>query len=92
MNNKHYWSMLALAIISGFVGGAVASRVFTYQEAFAQKKSSPIEVIEAQEFRLVDENGKTRARVSMQDGKVLTEIPQMNKMTIKFLKEAKGEQ
>lgn len=60
MEKKQLWSMLALAILAGFVGGAVASRVFTLQPVFAAKKSNPGRLIEAQALRIVDEDGNLR--------------------------------
>ena len=60
MEKKQLWSMLALSILAGFVGGAVASRVFTLQPVFAAKESNHRRVIEAQELRIVDEDGNLR--------------------------------
>lgn len=60
MEKKQLWSMLALAILAGFVGGAAASRVFTFQPVFAAKESNQGRVIETQELRIVDEDGNLR--------------------------------
>ena len=92
MNKKQYSVMLVLAMFAGFVGGVVASRLFTLQPAFAQKTSKPVEIIEAQEFRLVDKNGRTEARLTMRDGKLLAEIPDLTKWTIRLMEEAKGKE
>jgi hypothetical protein len=89
MNKKQYSMMLVLAVFAGFVGGEVASRVFTLHPAFAQKTSRPVEIIEAQEFRLVDKDGKTKARLTMRNGKLLAEIPDLTRWTIRLLEEAK---
>jgi hypothetical protein len=79
--------MLLLAIMAGFLGGAVASRVFTLEPALAQKKPGAIDVIEAQEFRLVNKEGKTEARLTMRNGRLFAEIPDLTKWTIQFLGE-----
>ncbi|NIO05052.1 MAG: hypothetical protein GTN74_10680 [Proteobacteria bacterium] len=89
MNKRRYSSILVLAMIAGFLGGAVASRVFTDQRAFAQRKSNAAKLMEAQEFRLVDGLGYTRAVLTVRDGKVLAEIPDFTKWTIKFREEGK---
>jgi len=92
MNKKQYSAILVLAMIAGFLGGAVASRVFTDQRAFAQKKSNAVNLIEAQEFRLVDDLGYTRAVLTIRDEKVLAEIPDLSKWTIRLLEEGKGKE
>ena len=58
MNKKPYWSILALAILAGFLGGAVASRLFVTQAVFAEKKST---VIEANKFVVKDSTESIRA-------------------------------
>ncbi len=45
--------------------------------------------MEAQEFRLVDDLGYTRAVLTVRNGKVLAEIPDFSKWTIKFREEGK---
>ncbi len=62
MNKKQYLSLLLATLISGLVGGAGFSWLFSGQQASAQNNSST--VISAQEFRLVDANGKLRAILS----------------------------
>ena len=61
MNKKQYSLMLVLALVAGLVGGVVSSQFFMGQPAFAEKKSNPMKVVESEEFRLVDKDGKTRA-------------------------------
>ena len=61
MNKKQYSLMLVLALVDGLVGGVVSSQFFMGQPAFAEKKSNPMKVVESEEFRLVDKDGKTRA-------------------------------
>ena len=62
MNKKQYLSLLLATIISGLVGGAGFSWLFSGQQASAQ--NNPSTVVSAQEFRLVDANGKLRAILS----------------------------
>ncbi len=62
MNKKQYLSLLFATIISGLFGGAGFSWLFSGQQASAQNDSST--VVSAQEFRLVDANGKLRAILS----------------------------
>ena len=61
MNKKQYSLMLVLALVAGLVGGVVSSQFLMGQPAFAEKKSKPLKVVESEEFRLVDKDGKTRA-------------------------------
>lgn len=58
MKNKQYPIIIVLALISGFIGSALSSYFFMGNPAFADKKSKPAKVIEAEEFRVVDKNGK----------------------------------
>ena len=62
MNKKQYLSLLFATIISGLAGGAGFSWLFSGQPASAQNNAST--VVTAQEFRLVDANGKLRAILS----------------------------
>ena len=61
MNKKQYSLMLVLALVAGLVGGVVSSQFLMGQPAFAEKKSNPVKVVESEEFRLVDKDGRTRA-------------------------------
>ena len=61
MSKRQYVLMLVVALIAGLMGGVVSSQYLVGQTAFARKKEPPRKVIEAQEFRLVDKDGKTRA-------------------------------
>jgi hypothetical protein len=92
MNKKQYWLMLLLATVGGFSGGVLGSRVFSFQAACAQEESRPAKVVEAQEFRLVDDHGKTRARLTMRSGKPLAEIPDLTQWTISLIKEGKDKE
>jgi len=92
MNKKQWRSMLLLAMLAGFVGGMVVSWLFANQPVFAEKRFEPAKVIEAQEFRLMDRDGKTVARLTVRDGRVLAEIPELTKWAIKLSEEAKGKE
>jgi hypothetical protein len=86
MSKKRYSvTLVLLGMFAGFFGGAMASQVLVFQSAFAEKKSNSNEVIQAQEFRLVNRSGKTEARLTVRDGKLLAEIPDLNKWTIQLL-------
>lgn len=62
MNKKQYFSLLLAMIISGVVGGAGFNWLFTESRVSAQSSSQT--VVTAQEFRLVDKDGKLRAILS----------------------------
>jgi len=63
MNSKQHILMLTLALAAGLVGGVISSKFLMGQPAFAEKKNKPQNIVEAQEFLLIDENGKARARL-----------------------------
>ena len=77
MSRKQYCLLLALAMLSGLVGGAVSSRFVMGEQVFAQRPapepvtfpqfiaSKPAEVIRAHKFELVDRDGKTRASLEL---------------------------
>ncbi|MGH7273001.1 MAG: hypothetical protein ACREIQ_00890, partial [Nitrospiria bacterium] len=77
MSRKQYSLLLALAMLSGLVGGAVSSRFFIGEPVFAQRPapepvtfpqyiaSKPAEVVRAHKFELVDRDGKTRASLEL---------------------------
>ena len=50
MRKKEYSLMLVLALVSGLVGGVVSIQFLRGQSAFAEKKTEPPKVIEAQGF------------------------------------------
>ncbi|MFX0198640.1 MAG: hypothetical protein ACFFCW_21165 [Candidatus Hodarchaeota archaeon] len=75
MDKKYLLLMLLLAILAGFVGGAVANRFFTTQPVFAQKKSKPAKVIEAEEFRLVDKSGNIHIEIKLKEFTVSPKKP-----------------
>ena len=63
--NKQYSLTVLLALVAGLVGGVVSSQFYIGQPVFAQKTEQPGKVIIAEEFRLVDKNGKTCATLGM---------------------------
>jgi hypothetical protein len=65
MNGKQYWPVLVVGILAGFVGGAIASWLFTNQPVFAEKKARTVKIIEAEEFRLLDGKGRIRAKLEL---------------------------
>lgn len=67
MNRKEYVLMLTLAVLAGLVGGVVSSRFFMGEPVFAQKTPQHPKVISAEEFRLVDKDGKERAKLGLVD-------------------------
>ncbi len=85
MNKKQYSLVLLSGVVAGFVGGGVMSWSFRNPPVFAEKKVKPATSIEAQEFRLVDKDGRTGARLTMQDGKVFAEVPDLTEWRIKLL-------
>ena len=48
-------------------------------------------MIEAQEFRLLDKDGKAVARLTVQGGNILAEVPDFSGWTIRFPKRASGQ-
>ena len=60
MSAKPFWPMLVSAVLAGFVGGALASRIFTIQPVFAEMESTSARVIEVEELRIVDQAGNLR--------------------------------
>jgi hypothetical protein len=60
MSREQYWPMLVLVILAGFLGGALASRLFTIQPVFAEMETTSLRVIEAEELRIVDQAGNLR--------------------------------
>ena len=63
MNNKQFLLTLFVAVISGVLGGALSVWFLTPQSVLAQ--GEPQKVIEAQEFRVVDDGGIVRAQLSV---------------------------
>jgi hypothetical protein len=66
MKRGQYLLLVALTVISGFIGGVVSNQLFN-RPAVAQESENR-KVIEAQEFRVVDENGKIRTWLTVKEG------------------------
>lgn len=72
MNKKQYSLMIVLALVAGLVGGVVSSQFLAGQlmsgeSAFVEKRARPPKVIEAEEFRLVDNKGVLLAKLGKQE-------------------------
>jgi hypothetical protein len=61
MRRREVLLIIALTVVAGVVGGALSNRVFMARTAAAQEAEQQRKVITAEEFRLVDEDGKIRA-------------------------------
>ncbi len=62
MTRKEYALVLLTATISGLIGGVVAERLFATGIAVAEQKAH---AVNAEEFLLVDSNGKARAGLGL---------------------------
>ena len=60
---KPYGLTLVLVMLAGFAGGMASNLLFQPQTVFDGKKGQTPKVITAQEFRLVNQEGKIRARL-----------------------------
>ena len=68
MNRKQLIFTLLLALLSGLMGGVLSIWFLLPPSVLAQ--DSPQKVIEAQEFRVVDEDGRVRAMLGAKEGDV----------------------
>lgn len=64
MKKKELRWMFVAIVIAGFLGGAL-SGLLRAEPVFAQKKSAPARSIKAENFELVDNQGRTRAKLTM---------------------------
>ena len=65
MGRKQYSVMtVMLALLASFVGGVVSNLFHIGQPVFAEKTSKPQKFIAAEEFRVVDEEGKIRCEIN----------------------------
>lgn len=60
MSKKQYIPMFIVAIIAGFLGGALSNRFMTLDRVETQKDLGAKNVVVANEFHLVDDDGKDR--------------------------------
>ena len=67
MSKKQYSLIVVLAFLGGLVGGVVSSQLLLGQPAHAEKKVKLPQAIEAEEFRVVDKDGRKRAQLMLTD-------------------------
>lgn len=65
MNRKEYGWVLILSAVAGLLGGTLSSRIFMGDPVHAQSTPPHTQVISAEAFHLVDQNGKLRAAFSI---------------------------
>ncbi len=65
MNRRESLVMLGAAVMAGVVGGVISGNLFQTESVIAQETSPTAKVITAEEFRLVDQEGRTRAVLGM---------------------------
>ena len=68
MNRRQFSLLLALSLLAGLVGGILASQFFLGTPVLAEKKAGPARVIIAEEFRLVNNEGKILSTWGMYAG------------------------
>lgn len=69
MTKKDYWPMLVVAVVAGFMGGALSGHFFAGDLVNAKNVPPQPKVIEATGFQVVDMNGKPRAHLgTLPDG------------------------
>lgn len=68
MSTRQHSFMTVLALIAGLVGGLLSSQFFEGHTAFAEKESKPGKIVQASEFRLVDEKDLVRASFGLSGG------------------------
>lgn len=65
MNNKRYRLVIATVLIGGLVGGMAADRFFRDQAVYAQRSPEPAKVIAAEQFLIVDKDGRPKAKLGL---------------------------
>jgi hypothetical protein len=68
MNRKYFVGFIVLTMVSGLMGGFLASYVFLSGNVIAQEPSEPQKIVTAQEFQLVTKDGQPRARLLLWNG------------------------
>lgn len=68
MNKKQFGLLFVLSLLAGLVGGILASQFFLGTPVFAQKKIGPQNVVTAEEFRMVDKEGRILSTWGMYAG------------------------
>ncbi len=64
MSKAQFSTTLAVVAVTGLLGGALSDRLRS-QPAWAQEGAAAAKVVEAREFRLVDDAGRLRASLSL---------------------------
>jgi hypothetical protein len=59
MRTKQPFLIILVAAFAGFAGGLISNQIFQTKSALAQKAPAHQKVVIAEEFRVVDKNGKT---------------------------------
>jgi len=67
MKRRQYVLMVGLGIVAGFFGGLMSGCFFAGEPVFAGNASKHQKVIEAEEFRLVDSQGRKMGALEMVD-------------------------
>ncbi|MGW8209620.1 MAG: hypothetical protein ACWGO2_11475, partial [Syntrophobacteria bacterium] len=68
MNRRIYSLILLLALTAGLAGGILASHFLVTSPVLAAKTSEPQKVVEAEEFRLIDKEGRILSTWGMYAG------------------------
>jgi len=68
MNRKQFVGVIVLTMVSGVLGGFLASYVFVSGNVIAQEPSQTQKIVTAEEFRLVTKDGKPRASLLLWNG------------------------
>jgi hypothetical protein len=68
MNRKQFVGFIVLTMVSGVLGGFLASYVFLSGNVIAQEPSPPQKIVTAEEFRLVTKDGQPRASLLLWNG------------------------
>lgn len=68
MNRKQFVGVILTTMISGLIGGFLASQIFFGEQVIAQELYQAQKVVTAEEFRLVNKDGKPRATLLLWNG------------------------
>jgi hypothetical protein len=62
MKSKQQLTVILMAAVAGFIGGLISNQIVQSQAAFAEKGFAPQKVVVAEEFQVVDQDGKIVGR------------------------------
>jgi hypothetical protein len=68
MSRKQYALTILVAACAGWLGGGMFSQFFINKPVFAEKRPQPHKIVSAEQFRVVDQDGKTRAMLGIWEG------------------------